>query len=320
MKRPLVVIPGDDPPLVARSPFLSELRTSAEVRLFTDRPVSDDEKLARLQDAEILLNSRGAIHFSGEVIRQLPRLKMIAVCGIGYDAIDLGAASEQGIVVCNIPGRTAGVVAEHAFALMLSTARKLPQMTAELQRGRWSGDLGVSLLDKQIGILGTGNIGCQMIRFCRAFGLSVKAWTFHPDASKAAALGFEYLPIENVLATSDVISVHCRLTNESRHLMNRNRIRHMKPGSILINTARAGIVETRALVDALQSGHLFGAGIDVFDNEPIDHTHPLLTCPNVVLTPHSADQTQEGIDLLTKGCVDNILAFMDGHPTNVVNP
>ncbi|MCA9059536.1 MAG: hypothetical protein KDA85_13610 [Planctomycetaceae bacterium] len=319
-RRPVVVVPADQPAMVSRSDRLHQLYEFADVRLYTDRPASDAEKLERLHDADILLNSRSAVKFSADQIRQLPRLRMIAVCGIGVDAIDLNAATEAGIVVSNIPGRTAGVVAEHALTLMLSTARRIPQMTAGLRAGIWSGDLGVSLLGRRIGIIGTGNIGRRMIILCRTLGMEVVAWSFHPDLQAAAELGFEYVSLTELLQTSDVVSLHVRLSEESRGLIGAAELLQMKRGAILINTARAAVVDTPALVDALQTGHLYGAGVDVYDQEPIDMQHPLVHCENAVLTPHSADQTQEGLDLLTQGCVDNIHAFLTGHPTNVVNP
>ena len=320
VSRPVVVIPGDFPPLVGRSAHLKQLQEFAEVILYSDRPTTEPIKRDRLQKADILLNSRGAVHFSRDVLQCLPNLRMIAVCGIGYDAIDLNAATEQGIVVSNIPGRTAGVVAEHAFALMLSVSRRIPTMTEQIRQGQWPGDLGLSLLDKQIGIIGTGNIGTRMIELCRGFGLKVAAWSFHPDSEKADRLGFEYVSLPDLLTSSDVISLHCRLTSTSRGMIGSEQLAAMKRGSVLINTARAAIVDTPALAAALSSGHLFGAGIDVYDSEPTAADHPLMHCPNVALTPHSADQTQEGLDLLTLGCVENIRAFLNGSPTNVVNP
>ncbi|MFO0979033.1 MAG: 2-hydroxyacid dehydrogenase [Planctomycetaceae bacterium] len=320
MVRPRVVIPADSPPLVGASPCLARLDDIADVVLYRDRPIDDQEKIRRVSEADILLNSRGSLKFPRDVLQKLPRLKMIAVCGIGYDAIDLPSATEQGIVVCNVPGRTATVVAEHALGLMFAVARNMAFQTIELKAGRWRGDLGISLTGKQLGVIGTGNIGCEMIRLCRAVGMKVVAWSLHPDPAKAARLGFEYVPLDQLLQTSDVVSLHTRLSDQTRGLMNAQRFAIMKRGSILINTARGAMVETDALVNALESGHLFGAGLDVFDEEPISADHSILRCSRVVLTPHTADTTQEGLDVLTLGCIDNIRAFLAGTPQNVVNP
>lgn len=318
-RRPIVVIPADYPAMVGRSTCLEELHQIADVRLFSDVPADPTEMLNRLAPADILLNSRSAVKVQRDLLNQLPSLRMIAVCGIGYDSIDLDAASERGITVSNIPGRTAAVVAEHAFTLMLSVARRIPSMTAGLRDGLWPADLGTSLMGKQIGIVGTGNIGRQMIRLCRSLGMRVVAWSYHPNESVADEMGFRYASLEEVLLTSDVVSLHVRLSESSHHLIGEEQLALMKQGAILVNTARAAVVDTDALVEALQVRRLFGAGIDVFDHEPVLADNPLLSCPNVVLTPHSADQTPEGLDILTQGCVDNIRAFLEGRPQNVVN-
>jgi len=318
--RPTIVIPADSPPMVSQSPQLKLLQEFADVILHTDRPAEDAEKVRRLQNADILLNSRGSLKIPRAVIEQLPRLKMIAVCGIGYDAIDLAAATEQNIVVSNIPGRTAAVVAEHSLGLMLAVARRMAWMTSELKAGRWRGDLGMSLSGRQAAIIGTGNIGCEMIRLCKAIGMSVVAWTLHPDPAKAERLGFRYESLEEVLKTSDVVSLHTRLSEKTHHLISVRELAMMKKSAILINTSRGAIVDTAALVDALKREALFGAALDVFDQEPLPADHPVLQCEQIVLTPHTADQTQEGIDQLTLGCIDNIRAFLDGRPQNVVNP
>ncbi|MEZ6131535.1 MAG: NAD(P)-dependent oxidoreductase [Planctomycetaceae bacterium] len=318
-KRPVVVIPGDDPPLVGRSQCLDQLRELADVRLYSDRPANDAEMLKRLKPADVLLNSRSAVKVSGEVLHQLPKLKMIAVCGIGYDSIDIEAASRRGIVVSNIPGRTATVVAEHAFGLMLAVSRRMASMTEQLRAGQWSAELGMSLIGKRIGVIGTGNIGSQMIRLCSMFGMESVAWTFHPDKARARELGFRYVSLEELFSISDVVSLHVRLSEETRGMISSRELQQMKRGSILINTARAAIVDTTALASSVNSGHLFGAGVDVYDAEPITTGNVLMKCRNVVLTPHSADQTPEGLDLLTQGCVENIRAFLEERPQNVVN-
>ncbi len=320
ISRPLIVIPADFPPLVSQSSHLQTLREFADVVLHLDRPQDDDEKVLRLRDADILLNSRGSLKIPRSVLQRLPQLKMVAVCGIGFDAVDLRTATEQCIVVSNIPGRTASVVAEHALGLMFAVSRRMALMTSELKAGRWRGDLGVSLQGCQAGIIGTGNIGCEMIRLCKALGLRVVAWSLNPDSEKSARLGFRYVSKDELLQTSDVISLHTRLSEQTRKLIGFRELAMMKNSAILINTSRGAVVDTDALVDALQRDAIFGAGLDVFDQEPLPPDHPILTCDQIVLTPHSADQTQEGIDQLLLGCIDNIRAFLAGTPVNVVNP
>ena len=314
----VIVIPGDDPPQIQGSPHLERLRRHGEVRLYTDRPATPEEKLARARDAVCLVNTRGAIKWPREALLALPRLKMATVCGIGTDSFDLVAARERGIVICNIPGKTAPIVAEHAFGLMLAVAKRAHYQTARLKGGRWGGVDNVYLQGKTLGVVGTGAIGGVMARLGRALGMDVVAWTFHPEPARAAELGVRYVPLDELLRTSDVVSLHVRLTPESRGLIGERELGLMKPGAILVNTARGPVVDTEALVAALHAGRLGGAGLDVFDTEPLPAGHPLLACEQIVLTPHNADQTPEGMDILNAGVVDNVIAFLEGRPQNVV--
>ncbi len=313
-----IVIPGDDPVQIQGSPHLERLKPYGEVLLYPDRPATAEEKLRRLEGAVCLLNSRGAVKWPGELLRRLPQLKFITVCGIGTDAIDLEVARELGIIVSNIPAQTAPIVAEHAFGLMFAVAKRAWYQTNELKSGRWTRSDNVYLRGKTVGLVGAGNIGKEMAQLCQAIGMRVLAWTFHPSAERAAALRVEFVGLEELLRTADVISIHVKLTDQTRGLIGARELALMKPGSLFINTARGAIVETPALVAALQSGQLGGAGIDVFDVEPIAADHPLLSCEQVVLSPHNADQTPEGTDILNAGVVDNVIAFLEGRPCNRV--
>ena len=314
----VIVIPGDEPPQIQGSPHLDRLRRHGEVRLYTDRPASPEEKLARVRDAVCLVNTRGAIKWPREALEALPRLRMATVCGIGTDSFDLVAARERGIVVCNVPGKTAPIVAEHAFGLMLAAAKRAHFQTAELKAGRWTRMDNVYLRGKTLGVVGTGAIGGAMAGLGRALGMDVVAWTFTPTPARASALGVRYVGLDELLRTADVVSVHVRLTPETRGLLGPREIGLMKPGALLVNTARGPVVDTDALVQALRDGRLGGAALDVFDAEPLPAGHPLLTLDQVVLTPHNADQTPEGMDLLNAGVVDNVIAFLEGRPQNVV--
>jgi D-3-phosphoglycerate dehydrogenase len=313
-----IVIPGDDPPQLQGSPHLERLNAHGRVVLYPDRPGTDEEKVLRARDAVCLINSRGAVRWPGEVLRRLPRLRMITVCGIGTDAIDLQAARELGIVVCNLPGRTAPIVAEHAFALMFAVARRVAFQTIELKQGRWAARDNVFLHGKTLGLLGAGPIAVEMARRATAIGMRVRAWTFHPSEERATQLGLSFVPFDELLRSADVLSIHLKLTEQSQGLIGARELGLLKPGALLVNTARAAILDTPALIAALNSGHLGGAGLDVFDREPIPADHPLLSCEQVVLTPHNADQTPEGMELLNAGVVDNVLAFLNGQPQNRV--
>jgi D-3-phosphoglycerate dehydrogenase len=313
-----IVVPGDDPVQIAGSPHLERLRTYGEVILYTDRPASLEEKIARAREADLLINTRGAVTWPGEALRALPKLRLIATCSIGTDMIDLATARELGIMVCNQPGRTAPVVAEHAFGLMFALAKRAAFQTAELKAGRWTRRENIFLQGKTLGIVGTGAIGAEMARLGRAVGMNVVAWTFHPSSERAEALGVRFVERDELLRTADVVSLHVKLTEDSRGLIGARELALMKPDALLINCARGGVVDTAALVEALHRGHLGGTAFDVYDQEPLPADHPLLSCEQVVLTPHNADQTPEGVDLLNEGAVDNVIAFLEGRPRNVV--
>lgn len=317
-KQPLIVVPGDHPVQLAGSPHLERLRPYGEVALYSTRPAGDAEQLTRVRDAQAMINSRGAVKWPGHLLKQLPRLRFITVCGIGTDSIDLETAREQGIIVSNIPGMTAAVVAEHALALMLAASKRVSYQTAELRAGRWIGMNNVYLRGKTAGVIGTGAIGAKMIELCRALGMDVVAWTFNPTDERERKLGVRFLELDELLQVADVVTLHLKLTPESRHLIGARELSLMKPGSLLVNTARGAIVDTAALVESLDSGHLGGAGLDVYDTEPLPGNDPLLECEQVVLTPHSADQTPEGYDLLNQGVVDNVIACLEGRPRNIV--
>ena len=319
LNRLKIVVPGDAPPQIQSSPHLERLAPYGDVVLYTDRPLTSAEKVNRAKEADILINSRGMVNWTTPVLRQLSKLQMITTCSIGTDMIDLQVAKEHGVVVCNQPGRTAPVVAEHAFGLMFALAKRTAFHTAETKAGRWNRIDNIFLRNKILGIVGTGNTGSEMIKLGQAIGMDVIAWTFHPSQEKADRLGIQYVSFEQLLQTADVISLHVKLTDESRHLIDKQELELMKQGALLINCARGEVVQTDALVEALNAGRLSGAGIDVYDQEPPPSDYPLLTCKQVILTPHCADMTPEGVDLLNQGAVNNIIAYLEGHPENIVS-
>ena len=316
--RPTIVIPGDDPTQLTGSPHLERLHAVGDVRLFADRPETDAEKISRAADAEVLINTRSIVTWPGSVLEQLPRLRFITVCGIGTDAVDLEAAKRMGIVVSNIPGKTAPVVAEHAFGLMLAAAKRAAFQTSEVRAGRWTLMDNIFLGGKTLGVVGTGPIGARMAALGRGLGMRVLAWTFHPSDKRGVTLGVEYVELDQLLSESDVVSLHLKLTPDSQDMIGQRELELMKPGALLVNTGRGGLLDTGALIAALESGHLAGAALDVYPTEPISPDDPLLRCDQVILTPHNADQTPEGMDLLNEGVTDNTLAFLDGQPQNVV--
>lgn len=317
-ERAHVVIPGDHPPHIADSPHLRRLALH-RVTVFTDLPGGLDEQVERARDAEIILNSRAQVAWPGEALRRLPRLALISTCSIGVDNIDLPAARELGIMVCNQPGRTAPIVAEHAVALLMAVAKRAAFFTESMRAGRWERRDTVYLRGKTLGVIGAGDIGGAVARLGRALGMEVAAWTPHPSAEREERLGVRFLELDELLAAADAVSIHVKLTDRTRGLIGARELARMRPGALLVNTARGPVVDAAALKAALDSGHLGGAGLDVFAEEPIAPDDPLLSCRQVVLTPHCADTTPEGVDLLNGGAVDNILAFLRGEPRNAVS-
>lgn len=315
-----IVVPSDDPNLIGDSPDLDALQPYGEVVVYTVRPRDMAEQMERVQDADVIINSRGNILWRKEQLVDLPKLKMITTCAIGTDSIDLDVAKDLGIVVSNIPGRTAPVVAEHALAMILGVAKRLAYQTLELKSGRWTSMNNVYLAGKTLGVIGVGAIGSKVAKLAQAIGMKVVAWTFNPSADRADELGIEFVELDELLRQSDVISIHVRLSQDSHHLLGTRELQIMKQGSFLVNTARAGVVDTNAMMHALNEGHLGGVAMDVFDEEPLDPNHPLLDCDQVILSPHNADQTPEGFGFLTSGAVENVIAFLNGSPQFVVNP
>ena len=313
-----IVVPGDSPPQIQESPHLERLKPYGDIVVYTDRPETPAEQIRRAADADILINSRGLVKWPAELLRQLPKLKLISLCSIGTDMIGLDEAKKRGITVCNQPGRTAPVVAEHGFGLMFALAKRAAFLTASMKAGGWPRMDNIYLQRKTLGIIGTGHIGAEMARLGRAVGMNVIAWTYHPSAARAQELGVQFVSLDELLRTADVVSLHVRLTEESQHLIGERELSLMKPDALLINVARGGVIDTDALIDALNGGHLGGAAIDVYDQEPIPANHPLLECEQIILTPHCADMTPEGVELLNEGAVDNIIAFLEGTPKNVV--
>jgi len=313
-----IVVPGDDPVQIAGSPHLGKLAPYGEVVLYDSRPENTEEKVERARDAEVIMNTRGAVTWGGAEFEQLPQLRVITTCSIGTDMIDLQAARDHQVVVCNQPGRTAPVVAEHMCGVMFAVAKRAAFMTAQMKAGEWPRMDNVMLQGKTLGIVGAGNIGAEMARLARAIGMDVIAWTFNPSAERAAKLDVRFVELDELLESADVVSLHVALTDDTRGMIGVEELRRMKPGALLINGARGPVVDTDALVESLNSGHLGGAGVDVYDDEPPPADHPLFSCEQVVLTPHCADMTPEGVDLLNSGAVENVIAFLEGRTQNTV--
>ena len=314
-----IVVPGDDPVQIQGSPELAKLEPYGDLTIYKDRPETSEEKVKRAEGATVIMNTRGSVKWREEELRQLPDLKIISLCSIGTDMIDLKAARELGIDVCNLPGRTAPVVAEHIFGMMFGLAKRAGFLTEQMRAGKWPRMNNVMLQGKTLGIIGTGNIGAEMARLARAVGMNVVAWTFNPSQERAEKLGVQYVELDELFKVSDVVSLHVAASDKTQGLVGERELGLMKPGALLVNGARGAVVDTAALVDALNAGQLGGAAVDVFEQEPPPADHPLFACEQVILTPHCADMTVEGVELLNVGVVENVIAFLEGRPQNVAN-
>jgi len=304
----------------------AKLRTYGDLVVFQQRLPSEEELIDALKGVHILIPLRERTQLTARVLEALPNLEMIAQTGGNAPHLDLDAATRRGIVVCTSPGSgqsTPGSgqsTVELTFALMLAVMRRLPQEHNALRAGRWQTTIGTGLQGKTLGIIGLGRIGSQVARIAQAFGMRVLATGFTLTAARAMAHGVQMAALEDLLARADIVSIHLRLSERSAKLIGRRELRLMKPTAYLINTARGPIVDETALVDVLRQRRIAGAGLDVFEQEPIDPSHPLLHLDNVVCTPHIGFVTQETYEQMFGGAVENILSYLDGNPTNVRNP
>jgi len=317
-ERVKILVPGDDPRQIAGSPQLARLESYGDVTLHEDRPEGAAEQISRATGFDIIINTRGVVTWREAELRALPDLKLIATCSIGTDMIDLAAARDLGIVVSNQPGRTAPVVAEHMFGLLFAVAKRAAFHTAQIRDRQWVRRMNLTVRGKVLGVIGTGNIGAEAARLGQALGMQVIAWTFHPSEARAQELGVRFVELDELLAEADYVTLHVALTDDTYHLIDRRELMRMKPDAVLLNGARGDVVNLDALAEVLQEGHLGGAGLDVFPEEPFVQGHPITGCEQVVLTPHAADQTPEGVELLNEGAVDNVIAFLEGRPQNNV--
>jgi D-lactate dehydrogenase len=278
---------------------------------------------------------------SGETLRQLPRVKLIATRSTGFDHIDLPHCDAKGITVCNVPVYGDNTVAEHVFALLLAISHKLVEAVDRTRRGDFSlqGLRGFDLRSKTLGVIGTGSIGQCVIEIARGFRMEVVACDVRPDAALAARLGFRYADLDELLAVSDVVTLHVPSNEKTRNLLSHEQFARMKDGVVLINTARGDLVDIRALAKAIGEGKVAAAGLDVlpeeaavreeaellysvyrqrYDLETLLVNHILLRLRNVIITPHSAFNTQEAVERILETTVDNIRSFARGEPKNVV--
>lgn len=306
---------------------------------FVESPLRADT-IADHTDADVVstfIYSR----LSADVLAQFSNLKLITTRSTGYDHVDLDYSRQHGITVCNVPTYGDHTVAEHVFGLLLTISHNLVEAIDRTRKGDFSmrGLRGFDLLGKTIGVIGTGAIGQQVVRIARGFDMDVLAYDVAPSDELARELGFQYADFDDVLTTSDVITLHVPATPQTRHLISHGEFARMKPGTVLINTARGNVVDTTALLEALAEGRIATAGLDVLSEEPAIHEeaellrsefrrqhdmealladHVLLRQRNVFITSHSAFNTREAVLRILETTRDNIAAFAQGSPQNTV--
>jgi D-lactate dehydrogenase len=314
MAKVLVVKESED-----EVPALKELERDGHSVAFVERPVSA-RVLRSHRDADVL-----SVFVSTKVgsreMTSLPRLKLIATRSTGYDHIDLRAADQLGIAVTNVPGYGSIPVAEHAIALALAVLRRVAEADRLVREGRWpSIELrGTLIRGKVFGVIGTGAIGLEVCRLAKAMGASVLASDIVRREDEAKEIGFEYVGVDELLSRSDIVSLHLPYSETTRHMIDRRAIERMKPGVVIVNTARGGLVDQVALVEALRSGKVGGAGLDVLESEPPEAGDEILSVRNAVITPHIAWNTDYSREVILSTSVENIRSFLSGRPTNVVN-
>ncbi len=260
--------------------------------------------LEAIRDATVIINA-GPVRYSADLIGKLEACRVIIQNSVGYDRIDVAAATARGIMVANLPDYCIEEVSDHAVALLMATARRLPQMQQVIRDGLW-GKPGVRTMDvvgridrlaeRTLGIVGFGNIGRLVAKKTRGIFARIIAADPFVKPEVAALHGAELLPLEEVLKSADYVTLHVLLTNETRHLINAERLALMKPTARLVNTCRGPIVDEVALVEALRAGRLAGAGLDVFEQEPIGADHPLVSMDNVIATPHLAVYSETAME------------------------
>ncbi len=313
-----IVVPDDHPSIFAGSKAHELLLEVGSIEIHDSRPGSDVELIDRISQAEAVISIRGAVAYPRAVFEGCSSLRILSIWGTGVDHVDLAAARELEITVCNTPAVSAISVAEHTLALMLAAARRLAEIGAQVKAGDWPKAMVSQLHGKTLGIIGLGAIGSQVARLGNAIGMEVIGWTFHPDARSARELGVEMTDRDDVLRRADVVSLHVRQSPDTDGMLGAEQLALMKPTAVLVNTARGSLVDEAALVAALRDGELGAAALDVFVEEPLPPGHPLFEAPNVLLTPHSAGLTPEALEAGLVMAVENIRKFQEGSPVNVV--
>ena len=296
----------------------SKVGAAVEIKVFNRHLGAADEVVAALKGFAIVCAMRERTAFPRAVIEALPELKLLITTGMRNASIDLDAARDRGVVVCGTPG-FGNATAAIATGLMLDLARHISYENAWLKAGAvWQTTIGLDLEGMTLGLLGLGKLGSQMAQIGRAFRMRVVAWSQNLTPEKCEEAGVDYVRREDLFRGADFLSIHLQLSPRTRGLIGAGELALMKPSAYLINTSRGPIVEEAALISALRDKRIAGAGLDVFDVEPLPLEHPLRKLDNVVLTPHLGYVVEQNYRAFFGGMVDDIRAFLDGEPVRVL--
>jgi phosphoglycerate dehydrogenase-like enzyme len=303
---------------IAGTRALERLRQNAEVNVLTEKLATEEELIRTLKGSQAIIPIRERTKFPASLLRTLPDLEFISQTGNHAYHIDIEAATRAGIIIALAPGGNS--TTELTFGLMIGVMRRIPQSDQAMRRGQWPLVLGYVLKGKTLGILGLGKIGTEVAAIARAFGMKVIAWGPTLTAERAAQSQATFVALDDLLQQADVVSIHLKLSDQSKGLLDEGRLRLMKKSAYLINTARGAIVNEQALVDVLRARVIAGAALDVFMEEPLPANHPLLRLENVVITPHLGWPTDSGFAGFAENAVDNILDYVQGKLTRAINP
>ena len=317
-----VVVPDDDPPVFADSAALARLSRIRNVKVesFTERPGNPYDLIDRISGAHTLIVARTTTRVTNNILEAaVPNLKHIAIWGTAADHIALEAARRLGVVVTNTPNAATVAVAEHALALLMSLARKIPQLDLRVREGEWPGGQLTQLAGKTLGIVGTGVVGVRLARIAEGIGMRILVSSLSESFTNGENSNWNEVSFSELLANSDAISVHARLTPLTRFKFGAAEFSQMKPTALFVNTARGQLVNSRALAEALANETIAGAALDVFNNEPLDRNSLLTRLPNVILTPHIAANTSEALNVSLNMVVDNVIDYLQGRVRHKVS-
>jgi len=298
------------------------LRSRAEVVFFHDAFSNADDAAQRLHDFEVLMAMRERTAFPESLVRRLPKLRLFSMTGSRGGSVDMAAMRAQGVTITGTSaGGTGTSTSELALALMLASARNIALADAAMRRGGFLEDVapGYELYGKVLGLVGLGRLGQSMAQYGAVLGMKVIAWSRNLTPDRAAAAGAVYAAKEELLATSDVVSLHLVLSDRTRGILGAAELARMKAGALLINTSRGPLVDEKALIAALEAGRI-SAALDVYDREPLSADHPFRRLPNTLLTPHIGYGSIATYRDFYREAVENVLAFLDGKPIRVLQP